>query len=164
MTQLAKWLTLPQLISSCSYWGHSPCKNKSGSSKISTYLMVEINCKVFKIYWYVCCWPRPRKVCAGPIFWVWPFNHLRSVVGFCAFCLGGGEGRGVEYSTKSYTGRLLREVQSLPFYMPFLQWTGTIFVYLLLTNGTPFTYLVRTLHPLLTALNVRSFNMNKSIN
>lgn len=82
MTQPAKWLTLPQLNSTCSYWGHSACKNKSGSSKISTYLMVEINCKVFKIYWYVCCWPRPRKVCAGPIVWVWPFNHLRSVAGF----------------------------------------------------------------------------------
>ena len=82
MTQPAKWLTLPQLNSTCSYWRHSACKNKSGSSKISTYLMVEINCKVFKIYWYVCCWPRPRKVCAGPIVWVWPFNHLRSVAGF----------------------------------------------------------------------------------
>ena len=97
MTQLAKWLTLPQLNSTCSYWGHSVCKNKSDSSKISTYLMVEINCKVFKICWYVCCWPRPRKVCAGLIFWVWPFNHLRSVAGFCAFCWGGwgwGGGRG----------------------------------------------------------------------
>ena len=125
MTQLAKWLTLPQLNSTCSYWGHSACKNKSDSSKISTYLMVEINCKVFKIYWYVCCWPCPRKVCAGLIFWVWPFNHLRCVAGFCAFCWGGwGWERGglLEYPTKSYTGMLLPEVQSLPFYIPFLQW------------------------------------------
>lgn len=33
----------------------------------------------------------------------------------------GGEGRGVECSTKSYTGRLLPEVHSLPFYISFLQ-------------------------------------------
>ena len=163
MTQPAKWLTLPQLNSTCSYWGHSACKNKSGSSKISTYVMVEINCKVFKIYWYVCCWPRPRKVFAGPIFWVWPFNHLRSVVGFCAFCLGGGEGRGWSTPQSLIRGGSSRRSSPYPFTYHFYS-EGTPFVYLLLTNGTPFTYLVRRLHPLWTALNVWSFDMNKSLN
>ena len=39
------------------------------------------------------------------------------------------------YSTNFYTGRLLPEVQSLTILF-------TPFVYLLLTNGTPFKYLV----------------------
>lgn len=40
--------------------------------------------------------------------------------GFALLPRGWG-GEGVEYSTKSYTGRLLPEVHSLPFYISFLQ-------------------------------------------
>ena len=75
----------------------------------------------------------------------------------------GGEGRG--WSTPQ---SLIREGSSRRFILyPFTYHfysEGTRFVYLLLTNGTPFTYIVRTLHPVLTALNVRSFDMNKSLN
>ena len=74
----------------------------------------------------------------------------------CMFCPGGGRGG---YSTNVYTGRLRPEVQpltqrELPFislakhHLPVLYTIfhkkryGTPFVYLLLTNDTPFTYLV----------------------
>ena len=166
MTQPAKWLTLPQLNSTCSYWRHSACKNKSGSSKISTYLIVEINCKVFKIYWYVCCWPRPRKVCAVRSFGSHHFTICGLWQGFALLPRGwGGEGRG--WSTpqsliREGSSRRSSPYPSLVTYHFYSE--GTPFVYLLLTNGTPFTYIVRTLHPLLTALNVRSFDMNKSLN
>ena len=164
MTQPAKWLTLPQLNSTCSYWRHSACKNKSGSSKISTYLMVEINCKVFKIYWYVCCWPRPRKVCAR----VRSFGSHHLTIcglwqGFALLPRGwGGEGGWSTPQSLIQEGSSRRFIP-YPFTYHFYS-EGTRFVYLLLTNGTPFTYIVRTLHPVLTALNVRSFDMNKSLN
>ena len=45
----------------------------------------------------------------------------------------------------------------LPFYIPFLTKHGTHFVYLLLTNGTPSTYLVYNFASLLTAVNALSF-------
>ena len=48
--------------------------------------------------------------------------------------LSGGGG----YSTNFYTGRLRLEVQPLTL----LNEKGTPFVFLLLTNGAPFTYLV----------------------
>ena len=47
------------------------------------------------------------------------------------------------HSTNVYTGRLRREVQPLTiFYIIFFHEKGTPFVYLLLKNGAPFTYLV----------------------
>ena len=101
---------------------------------------------------------------------VWSFGSDHLTIcglwqGFVLFAEGdgGGGGEGLEYPTKSDTGRLLPEVQSLPFTYHFYS-EGTPFVYLLLTIGTPFIYPVRKLHPLLTALNVRSFDMNKSLN
>ena len=51
---------------------------------------------------------------------------------------GGGGG----YSTNVYTGRLRPEVQPLTLLHTIFHEKGTIFVYLLLTNGAPFTYLV----------------------
>ena len=46
------------------------------------------------------------------------------------------------YSTNAYTGRLRPEVQPLTLLYTIFHEKGTPFVYLLLTNGTPFTYLV----------------------
>ena len=49
----------------------------------------------------------------------------------------------IGYSTKSYTGRLRPELQTLTLFTTFnFGKKGSPFVYLLLTNGTPFTYLV----------------------
>ena len=53
------------------------------------------------------------------------------------------------YSTNVYTGRLRPEVQPGTFLYTIFHAKVTPFVYLLLTNGTPFTYmytLFRTLH------------------
>ena len=50
-------------------------------------------------------------------------------------------GRG--YSTNVYTGRLRSEVHPLTLQYTFFHEKGTPFVYLLLTNGTRFTYLVK---------------------
>ena len=61
---------------------------------------------------------------------------------FCATLLkrellpGGG------YSTNFYTGRLRPEVQPLTLLCTIFHEKGTPFVFLLLTNGTAFTYLV----------------------
>ena len=46
------------------------------------------------------------------------------------------------YSTNVYTGRLSPEVQPLTLLYTIFHEKGTIFVYLLLTNGAPFTYFV----------------------
>ena len=46
------------------------------------------------------------------------------------------------YSTNFYTGKLRPEVQPLILLYTIFHEKGTPFVYLLLTNGTPFTYLV----------------------
>ena len=57
----------------------------------------------------------------------------------------GGGGMGVGYSTKVYTGRLFPEVQTLnpyPLYTIFHKKVPISVVCLLLTNSTPFTYLV----------------------
>ena len=52
------------------------------------------------------------------------------------------EGGGVGYSTNIYTGRFRPEVQSLILLYTIFHKKGTPFIYLLLTNGTPFTDLV----------------------
>ena len=54
------------------------------------------------------------------------------------FCLGGRE----RYWTKFYTGEVCPIVQPLTLLYTILDRKGTPFVYFLLTNGTPFTYLV----------------------
>ena len=56
------------------------------------------------------------------------FGHFTSTI----------RGRGGGYSTNFHTGRLRLEVQPLTL----LNEKGTPFVYLPLTNGIPFTYLV----------------------
>ena len=50
------------------------------------------------------------------------------------------QGRG--YSTTLYTGRLRPKVQPLTLFYATFDRKGTHFLYLLLTNGTPFTFLV----------------------
>ena len=61
------------------------------------------------------------------------------------------------YSTNAYTGRLRPEVQPLTLLYTIFHEKGTPFVYLLLTNGTPFKYLVQNFASLLTAVNALSF-------
>ena len=46
------------------------------------------------------------------------------------------------YSTNFYTGRLLPEVQPITLSYTIFHEKGTPFVYLLMTNSTPYTYLV----------------------
>ena len=53
-----------------------------------------------------------------------------------SYCGTGG------FSTKFCTGRVRPEVQPLTLLYTILDRKGTLFVYLLLTNGTPFTHLV----------------------
>ena len=48
------------------------------------------------------------------------------------------------YSTNVYTGRLRPEVQPLTLLYTIFHKKGTPFVYILLTNSIPFTYLVKT--------------------
>ena len=60
---------------------------------------------------------------------------------------------GREYSKEFYTGRLRPEVLPLSLSHTVSDRKGTPFVYLLLTNDTPFTYLVQTFSSLLTAKN-----------
>ena len=50
--------------------------------------------------------------------------------------------RGWGYSTNIYTRRLRPEVQPLTLFKTIFCEKGTPFLYLLLTNDTPFTYLV----------------------
>ena len=70
------------------------------------------------------------------------------------------------YSKKFYQGEApLRGSTPYLFYMPFFDRKGTRFLYLLLKNGAPFTYLVYNSASLSTAVNVLSLNMmNKSQN
>ena len=79
-------------------------------------------------------------------------NALETPVGilYCACCLE-PRGAGESYPKKFYTGGLRREIHSLPFSIPFLERKGTPLVYLLLTNGIHFTYLVKNFASLLTA-------------
>ena len=60
------------------------------------------------------------------------------------------------YSTNFYTGRLRPEVQPLTLLCTNVHLKGPPSVYLLLTNGTPFTYLVLISASLLTAVNALS--------
>ena len=60
------------------------------------------------------------------------------------------------YSTKFYTERLRPEVQTLTSLNTNSDGTGAPFVYLLLTNGIPFTYLVWNYASPLTAVNAVS--------
>ena len=67
------------------------------------------------------------------------FRHIQSSL---APGVGGG------YSTNFYTGRFCPEVGPLARLCTIFYEIGTPFVYLLLTNGTPFPHtLFRTLHP-----------------
>ena len=50
------------------------------------------------------------------------------------------EGEGEEYSTKFYMGRLRLEGQPLTLLYTIFDRKGTLSVYLLVINGTPFTY------------------------
>ena len=61
------------------------------------------------------------------------------------------------YSTNVYTGRLHPKVQPLTLLYTIFHEKGTPYVCLLLTNGTPFTYLGWNVASLLIAVNVLSF-------
>ena len=61
------------------------------------------------------------------------------------------------YSTNAYTGRLRPKAQPLTLLYTSFDRKGTPFVYHLLTNGTPFTYLVKNIASLLTTVNALSF-------
>ena len=63
----------------------------------------------------------------------------------------------VRYSTNVYTGRLRPEVQTITLSCTIFHEKGTSSIDLLLTNGTPFTYLVCDFASLLTAVNALSF-------
>ena len=65
-------------------------------------------------------------------------------VNLTPFLLGGGEGgrEGLGRAKKCLSGRLPPEVQPRTLLYTISHNKGTPFVYLLLTNGTPFTYLV----------------------
>ena len=65
---------------------------------------------------------------------------LGSNFGVDAIC--GPGGGSTQYTTNVYTGRLRPKVQLLTLLNTIFHEKGTPFVYLLLTNGTPFTYLV----------------------
>ena len=67
------------------------------------------------------------------------------------------------YSTNVYTARLRPEVQPLTLLNTIFHEKGIPFVYLLLTNGTPFTYLVCDFASLLTAVNTLSFKQESII-
>ena len=56
-------------------------------------------------------------------------------------------GRGLSTQLSFIREGFAPRTNPLPFYIPFLTEKGTPFVYFLLINGTPFTFLVRTLHP-----------------
>ena len=60
---------------------------------------------------------------------------------------------GRQYSKKFSTGRLCPEVQPLTLLHIIVDRKGAPLVYLLLTNGTPFTDLAQTFATLLTAKN-----------
>ena len=78
------------------------------------------------------------------MFWLYYLLHVTPAL------RGGGGG----YSTKFYTGRLRpAEVQPLTLLYTNVHEKGPPSIYLLLTNGTPFTYLVLNSASLLTAVN-----------
>ena len=63
----------------------------------------------------------------------------------------------VRNSTNVYTERLRPEVQTITLLCTIFHKKGIPFIYLLLTNGTPFTYRVCDFASLLTAVNALSF-------
>ena len=69
------------------------------------------------------------------------FRHIQSTL-----APGGGGGEGTQQIF--IRGGSAPSFDPLPVYIPFFYEKGTPFVYLLLTNGTPFPHtLFRTLHP-----------------
>ena len=68
---------------------------------------------------------------------------------------------GAGHSAKFYMGRLGLKVQPLTHLYIILDRKGTPFVDFLLTNGTPFTYLVQNFASLFTAVNVLSLKYEK---
>ena len=66
--------------------------------------------------------------------------------------ISGRGGGGEEFSTNVYTGWLRPKVQPLPLLYTIFHEKGSPLVYLLSTNGTPFTYLVQNFASLLTAV------------
>ena len=71
--------------------------------------------------------------------------------------------RGWGYSTNIYTGRLRPEVQPLTLFKTIFCAKGTPFLYLLLTDSTPLTYLVQFFASLLTVVNPLSFTQESKI-
>ena len=71
------------------------------------------------------------------------------------------------YSTKFYTGALRSEVQPLTLLNTIFKNKGIRFIHLSETNGTPFTYLVYNVAPILTAVkavySTRSSNIYASV-
>ena len=65
------------------------------------------------------------------------FQHFTGVMHRVSYLAGGGG-----YSTNFYWGRLRPEVQPLTLLYTIFHEKGTPFVYVLLTNGAPFIYLV----------------------
>ena len=61
------------------------------------------------------------------------------------------------YSSNIHTGMLRPEVEPITLFYTIFHEKGTPFVYLLLTNGTPFIQLFQNLASLLTAVNALSF-------
>ena len=68
---------------------------------------------------------------------------------------------GAGHSAKFYMGRLSLKVQPLTHLYIILDRKGIPFVDFLLTNGTPFTYLVQNFASLFTAVNVLSLKYDK---
>ena len=120
-------------------------------------------------------------VCRGRLFWVCDFNAmgwyrwfnrergeeilankftLAATLKFVLFCniiMSRGEvGRGLN-PAKFYTGRFRPELQLLALLCTIHDRKGTSFVYFLLTNGTPFTNLLKSSASLLTAVKALSF-------
>ena len=82
-----------------------------------------------------------------------PLVSIASISDKMHILSGGGEG----YSTNFHLRRLRPEVQPLTLLYTIFHEKGTPFVYPLLTNGTPSTYLVYNFVSLLTGVNEMSF-------
>ena len=98
-------------------------------------------------------WEKIKTFCLAkssvPISGAWVWYHSR---------IGPRMGKGGwGCSTNAYTGRLRPKAQPLTLLCTSFDRKGTPFVYPLLTNGTPFTYLVKNIASLLTTVNALSF-------
>ena len=69
----------------------------------------------------------------------------------------GAAAKSRKVQTNVYTGTLRAEVQPLTLLFTIFHEKGSSFAYLLLRNGTPFTYFVKNFAFLLTAVNALSF-------